>query len=173
MSTDLPTGYRIAEVDDSADAVLRNLLEHYSHDMAEWFHFESHEDGAYHFQTEKVWQDGFRVHLLYSRKIPVGFAIVGSADAYLGRPGARDVDEFFVVRRHRRRGLGQAFATHVWDTYAGQWLVRVLQANLPASPFWRGAISTYTGGQFDEGVRTVGGRPWSWFTFETPPSPTG
>jgi len=143
----LPAGYRIEEVDDSADAVLRNLFEHYLHDMAEWFLFDSREDGAYHFATEEVWGT-YRVYLLYAARIPVGFALVGSADEYLARGGVHDMDEFFVVRRHRRHGL-----------------VRVYEANLPAVPFWRAAISSYTRDAFVEQARSVRDRPWSYFEF--------
>ena len=165
MQSDLLPGYRIEEVDDSADAVLRNLFEHYLHDMAEWFRFESHEDGAYRFPTERVWDAGYRVHLVYSGQIPVGFALVGSADEYLERSGVHDMDEFFVARRHRRKGVGRAFAINLWNAYPGGWLVRVFQANLPAIPFWRAAISAYTDDSFDEAVRTENDHPWSYFTF--------
>ena len=167
MPTNLLSGYRIEQVDDSAEAVLRNLFEHYLHDMAEWFGFDTREDGAYHFQTGRVWEDGYHVHLLYSRQIPVGFALVGSADEYLEHSGVRDMDEFFVVRLHRRKGLGRAFATNLWNTYPGEWLVRVFQANLPAMPFWRAAISAYTDDSFEEDVRTVSEQAWSYFTFRS------
>jgi predicted acetyltransferase len=167
MGSTLFSSYRVERVDGSAEPVLGNLFEHYLHDMAEWFLFDAHEDGLYHFSTERVWQDGYHVHLLYSNQIPVGFALVGTADEFLERSGVHDMDEFFVARRHRGRGLGKAFAAHLWAEYPGEWLVRVFQANLPAMPFWRAAISAHTAGRFDESVRSVKEAPWSYFTFES------
>ena len=164
--TTLPPDYRIVRVDDSADLVLRNLFEHYLHDMAEWFRFDSEEDGAYRYPTEAVWSD-YHVYLLYSGRIPVGFALVGSADAYLERSGVHDMDEFFVSRRHRRQGLARAFATHLWNAYPGEWLVRVFQDNLPAMPFWRSTIAAYSGDRFDEDVRTVNDHLWSYFSLHS------
>ena len=162
---DLFASYGIEQVDDSADTVLSNLFEHYLHDMAQWFGFDSHTDGAYHFPTETVWQDGYHVYLLYSKDIPVGFALVGDANEHLGRSCVHDMDEFFVARRHRRAGVGRAFATHLWNRYPGEWLVRVFQHNVPAMPFWRVTIAAYTEGKFEEDARTVNDLPWSYFTF--------
>ena len=161
----LSPGYRIEAVDSSASAILRNLFEHYLHDMAEWFLFDSSADGAYHYPAETIWEHGHQAYLLFAGEIPAGFALVGNADAYLERTGVHDMHEFFVVRRHRRGGVGRALATDVWDAHPGEWLVRVLQANQPAIPFWRSAISSYTGGAFAEDVPTIDGRPWSHFTF--------
>jgi predicted acetyltransferase len=165
----LPSGYRIEEVDRSADVVLRNLFEHYLHDMAEWFLFDSHEDGAYQYPTETIWENGCRAYLLYAGKIPTGFALIGTADTHLERVDVHDMHEFFVVRRHRGHGVGRSFTTDVWAAHPGEWLVRALQANEPAIPFWRSAISTYTDGRFGEETRTVDGRPWSYFTFQSNP----
>ena len=113
----LPAGARIVQVDESADHILRNLLEFYLHDMAEWFQFDQKEDGNYTYRTEELWQNGVDVHFLYIDKIPVGFALVASADEWTGDAGSRDMEEFFIVRRHRRTGLAQAFANQPWQDY--------------------------------------------------------
>ncbi len=164
----LPTDLDIRRVDRSSDPVLRNLLELYCHDMGEWFLNDTDADGRYDYPMQRHWDAGVQVHLAYAGKIPIGFALVGSAAEFTGNERARDLDEFFVVRRHRRSGVGRAFARRVWDAYPGLWLVRVFQGNLPALPFWRGTITDYTGGEFAEEIRTVGERRWSYFTFEAP-----
>ncbi len=110
---------RIVRVDRSADAVLRNLFEHYMHDMAEWFGFDTGEDGAYAYPTEDVWAEGCDVFVGYLGKIPVGFALVDDAGSRVPGTSARDLKEFFVVRRHRRGGIGMALARHVWEQYPG------------------------------------------------------
>lgn len=162
---------RFERVEATAAPVLENLFEHYLYDMAEWFGFDTHEDGLYHYPAQASWEDGREMHFAYAGALPVGFARVGSAADWIGDPAARDLQEFFVMRRYRRQGLGRAFATHVFGCYPGAWLVRVFRGNRPALPFWREAISAYTGGELAEAERTVDDKVWSFFTFVSrPPS---
>jgi len=161
----------VVQVDRSHDRALRNLLNLYLHDMAEWFLFDPDENGQYTYATETIWESGADVYFAYQGRIPIGFGLVASAAAYTDEPGAMDLEEFFVIRPHRRSGVGRALATHLWDRHPGPWLVRVYQRNLPAVPFWRSAISAYTEGQFSEQVVTVRDRPWSYFSFNGNASP--
>jgi predicted acetyltransferase len=156
----------VRQADRSHETIVQNLLEHYCHDMAEWFLLDAHEDGNYRYPPDRVWNDETDVHLAYLGGIPIGFALVGSAAPYAADTGAKDLKEFFVVRRHRRSGIGRLLAERVWDRYPGNWLVRVYQGNRPALPFWRSAIGAYTGGAFAEEVRVVTDRSWSYFTFD-------
>ena len=97
--------------------------------------------------------------------IPVGFAFVGSAAPYIDASDAREVTEFFVVRRQRGRGVAQELARHIWGLHPGRWLVRVALANRPALAFWRRAIKGYAGTVLAEDARTISGTAWTWFTF--------
>jgi predicted acetyltransferase len=162
----LPVDFRIEQVGEDADLVLKNLFEHYLHDMAEWFGFDSLPDGSYSYATRHIWENPLDVYFAYAGRIPVGFALVGQADAWIKQPGTRDVEEFFVVRRYRRNLLGRTLANHIWSRYPGPWLVRVFQGNLPALPFWRGAVAAHARGIFGEETCIVEGNPWSYFTFD-------
>lgn len=159
---------RFEQVDRSADRVLGNLFEHYLHDMAEWFEFDTAEDGAYAYPTENLWNNGCDVYLAYAAAVPVAFALVDDAGHRAPQPGTRDLKEFFVIRRHRRSGVGSMLARHVWDRYPVPWLVRVYQRNRPAVPFWRQTVAAYTEGRFDEQTH-IGddGKEWVYFTFHS------
>lgn len=50
------------------------------------------------------------------------------------------MQEFFVLRKFRRRGVGQAFAHQLFDHFRGNWMVGQLVANEPAMAFWPRAI---------------------------------
>jgi predicted acetyltransferase len=145
-------------------AIVDHLLEFYCHDLAEYFLLDADEDGRYRYPPVRVWNDTADVLLASLGRIPVGFAIVAPSDPLTGAPG-RDLQEFFVVRRHRRAGLGADFANRVWDRYPGEWLVRVFHGNVPALPFWRRVIDLRTQGAGREDVRLLDARTWSWFTF--------
>jgi predicted acetyltransferase len=160
----LREGFEVVHTDQSSDSVLRNLFEFYLHDLAEWFKFDQLPDGRYTQSTDPYWQNGHDVYLLYAAEIPVGFALLGPAETSVD---TKDMHEFFVVRRHRREGIGQEFAEHTWRLHPGPWLVRVYSANEPAVPFWRKAISEFTGGDYLEEIHRRGEHPWSYFSFES------
>ncbi len=150
------------------EATLRNLVQLYCHDMAEWLQLDAGEDGSYVCPLERLWTGELAGHLARIDGIPVGFALVGSAQPYTGAADAKDMTELFVVRRHRRHGVGRALATAVWALYPGPWLVRVAEANETALTFWRRAIAGFAPGAFDEQARRTSGRSWTYFTFAAP-----
>ena len=160
-----PSNLLVTKIGPESDVLLRNLFEHYIHDLAEWFEIDTKADGSYSYDTSLVWKSGCDAYLAKVGNSIAGFAVVGSAVEWLGDIGAHDVQEFFVIRRFRRNGIGQRMATLLWDEHPGEWLVRVLELNAPAVAFWRSAISSYSGGSHAEEGRMVNGRPWRFFRF--------
>jgi predicted acetyltransferase len=152
----------ISKIGPESDLLLRNLFEHYIHDMAEWFEIDTQPDGSYSYDTSVIWEKGYDAYLAKLGDSIAGFALVGSAAEWLGDIGAHDVHEFFVIRRFRRSGFGRRMATLVWNAHPGPWLVRVLESNAPAVLFWRAAISR---GPYTEEGRIVNGRRWLFFRF--------
>jgi predicted acetyltransferase len=61
-----------------------------------------------------------------------------------------DIVEFFVMRKYRRHGAGEAMARVVFDRFPIRWEVRVHAKNLPGRAFWRAIIGRYVGGRFEE-----------------------
>jgi predicted acetyltransferase len=163
----LPLDLKISTMGPESDALLRNLLEHYVHDMSEWFEIDTHADGSYSYDTSHVWENGYEAYLAKIGESIAGFALIGPADEWLGDTAARDVHEFFVLRKFRRGGVGQSMATRLWSERPGEWLVRVLEVNRPAVLFWRAAVSSHAGGLYREEERIVNGRPWRFFHFES------
>jgi predicted acetyltransferase len=99
---------------------------------------------------------------------PGGFALVKRLSA---APATFDMGEFFVIRQHRRRGVGRRAATWLFDCFAGAWEVRQMPANMPAQRFWRRVIGDYTRGAFTEGRETFAayaGREFVVQRFATP-----
>ena len=138
--------------------MLRSLIELYLRDMAEWFEVGSYDVSA-------IWASGYDVYLAKAGDALAGFAILGSAEEWLGATGAHDVHEFFVVREFRRGGVGRKMTTLLWDAGPGEWLVRVLEANAGAVLFWRSAVARHAGGSYEEAGRMVKGRAWRFFRF--------
>jgi predicted acetyltransferase len=157
----------LSKIGPHSEPLLRNLFEFYLHDMSEWLHFDTGADGSYSYDTSALWAKGHDIYLAKVGDSIAGFALVGSAARWLGNIGAHEIVEFFVLRRFRRSGIGQQMAERLWSAYPGEWLVRVLESNVPAIPFWRSAIASYSQGKYAEQPRTVNDRPWRFFRFKS------
>ena len=159
----------MSRIGPESDAVLQDLFQHYLRDMAVWFEVEANPSGSYPYDTSVIWEQEYDAYLAKVEDSVAGFALIGSADEYLSEVGAHDVHEFFVLRRFRRQGIGRRMAIHLWNRYCGEWLVRVLEANVPAQAFWRATIEGFPLGSFaglrKEESRLVRGRPWVYLRF--------
>jgi predicted acetyltransferase len=138
----------------AADApLLSNLLELYMHDLSAVFAIELGADGRYGYERLPLYWSKPESHfafLLRSGSRTVGFALVMRGSPAGEHPDDLDMSEFFVLRSHRRSGIGQRAAFLLWDRLPGQWVVRVAERNAPALAFWENAVRDYTRGVYRE-----------------------
>ena len=158
----------ITEISSETSQTFDNLFNYYLHDMAQWFKFETNDQGRYVTNRASPLITGEQVYLAHIDNNPAGFAIVGSAKTWTGEASSHDMAEFFVLRRYRQTGVALELAAAVWDRYPGQWLVRVFKGNLSAIPFWNNAVAQYTGGNFKTELRNENSKDWQFFTFNAP-----
>jgi predicted acetyltransferase len=71
---------------------------------------------------------------------PVGFALLNT-NSHRGGTIERNMGEFFVARKHRRRGLATEAIRQILVLYPGRWEVAVAERNLVAKAFWPRAIA--------------------------------
>ncbi len=132
--------------------IIANLMQLYIHDFSElWFdraaEGELEPDGRFsdYPALESYWLDPTREPWLFRIEgRPVGFALVNQI-AHSVTPVDRAVAEFFVVRKHRRRGVGLAAAHALFGTAWGVWEAAVVRRNIGALSFWRQAAASYPG----------------------------
>src|SRR6476469_9353344 len=105
-----PLNLVISKIGPESDVLLRNLFEHYCHDMSEWFEVDTGADGRYSYDTASVWEKGYDAYLAKVGDSIAGFALIGSGGEWLGDVGAHDVHEFFIMRKFRRHGVGRSMA---------------------------------------------------------------
>lgn len=124
---------------------LANMLQLYIHDFADLSPEEKRgelgEDGRFELpDLSALWREPGHVPLL----IRVDSRLAGFCVINRRHHGARSVDwnvaEFFVVRKHRRNGVGAAAATHAFQARPGIWEVAVRRQNTAALGFWRRVI---------------------------------
>jgi predicted acetyltransferase len=157
--------FHIVRADRSYEGTLVPLLKEYCFNMKAWLPRRSGGGEDFTYPLERVWSGDTHVYLAYVMDNPTGFALVGSAQRYGGDPSTRDMVEFFITTRLRRKGLGRTVAAYLWHQHPSNWLVRVLQRNAPAMRFWAATIASYSRGDHREEVRSISGEAWSYFTF--------
>lgn len=147
-------GFEITAVTPELRPVFQNLFELYEHDFSEMTGEGVGLDGR--FADDGFWSDVWRRpnarhFLLRVDGEWAGFAWL-VAGASFAEPGAACawMDEFFILRKFRRRGWGERLAVHLFDRFPGLWEVGEIAINTPAQAFWRRIIGRYTGGDWRE-----------------------
>jgi predicted acetyltransferase len=128
------------------------LLELYVYDFSALLGIDVGDDGRFRAPPLDEYFTDPRRHAFLIRvdgKL-AGFALVQQRSRLSGDEAVCDMAEFFVMRRYRRRGVGERVAAWLFDRFAGPWEVREKPENEAATAFWRRAIGRYTGGRFEE-----------------------
>ncbi|RIL05377.1 MAG: hypothetical protein DCC71_10610 [Proteobacteria bacterium] len=139
-----------------AAPLLRNLLELYVHDLSAIFPVEIGPDGRFGYERLALyWSEPATRHAFVIRRGErvAGFALATRGSPATDDPADLDVAEFFVLRAHRRAGVGRDAAFALWDGMPGRWIVRVSEANRAGLAFWREVVRAYTSGRFGESAR--------------------
>jgi predicted acetyltransferase len=155
----------VREADIEDKPVLRHLLELCQHDYSEHNDADVNEHGLFGYPyLDHYWTEPGRYPFLIrvSGRL-AGFVLVRRLDSS-GAHGTHSIAEFFILRKYRRQGIGQAVAQRIFGMFSGTWRVHQEAANLPAQAFWRTVISRYTGGKFREAQEAAWNGPIQEFT---------
>ena len=151
-------------------AVLSNLLELYSHDLSDVFALEPGVDGRFGYEKLPLYwsePESRLPFLIRAGTRLAGFALVTRGSPASGDRNDCDIAEFFVLRRHRRHGVGRRAAFLLWNRLAARWTVRVSEGNQEGLRFWVKAIAEYTDGTAVETMRSGSPHAWRVFSFNS------
>jgi predicted acetyltransferase len=152
---------------------LASLLELYSHDLSEVFPLEVGADGRFGYERlASYWSEPDRrfAFLIRHGAALAGFALATRGSPASDDPSHLDVAEFFVLRRHRRAGVGREAAFRLFDRLPGHWVVRVSEGNQRGLAFWPDVVAEYTGGRFSASQRPGAPHPWHVLELESRPA---
>jgi predicted acetyltransferase len=138
--------------------VLRRLMQLYLYDLGTIDGWDVGDDGRYGREAwiETFWADPRRRSFLVRADGKLaGFALIRDG-AHFGGEGTREISEFFVLRKYRRRGVGERVARRVFDLFPGPWELTELTSNADAQAFWRRVLGRYTGDRFEDLPRPDG-----------------
>lgn len=126
---------------ESERSALANLMQLYLHDFSEFDARDVDADGCYSYgYLDFYWSDPQRWPFLFRLEGQLaGFALVREES------GRFELAEFFVMRKYRRRGVGEEAARHLFARFPGPWVVSQLASNVAATAFWRGVIGRFAG----------------------------
>jgi predicted acetyltransferase len=142
----------IKEASLDQKSILRNLLELYLYDFSEYIDIEVGEDGLYGYPPlEYYWNEpGRHAFLVRAGGRLAGFVLVRTHPPGPDGGEVRSIAEFFILRKYRRKGLGEEVARRIFDRFPGDWRVAQIVENPQATAFWRKVIDRYTGGRYTE-----------------------
>jgi predicted acetyltransferase len=84
--------------------------------------------------------EGFRPLLIHVRQRLAGFILINTR-SHRGGSVEHNMAEFFVARKHRRRGVATEALRQILARYPGRWEVAVAERNAAAMAFWPHAIT--------------------------------
>ncbi len=135
----------------SQQSLLRQLYELYCHDFSPMTRADVGDDGYWTGDDFlDPWPDDLHIYLIKVDGHWAGFAwvVFGS---YVDPESANFLmDEFFVLRKYRRCGVGEWAAVWLFNQYPGTWEVGEIPENVEAQQFWRTIIGRYTDGNYRE-----------------------
>jgi predicted acetyltransferase len=144
--------------------VLARLLQLYQYDFSEIDGGDLDPSGLYSYVEPDPWfsRPDHRPFLIRVEGHLAGFALVRQH-----APDDFEIEEFFVVRKYRRRHVGEQAARQLFDRFPGRWCASQTRDNHAARFFWRGVIDRYTEGRFRETLQPALRYPASTQAFDS------
>lgn len=140
----------------SADRLpLFRMLELYQHDLSDIWDQDLDVHGEFGYELDRYWRQAHChpfVALIDGHY--AGFALVDGS-VKVAKTG-HWMDQFFVLKKYRRSGIGKAIAMNTFKALPGYWEVGQMTQNTAAQHFWRTVIAEQTGGAYSEQVLTTG-----------------
>ena len=142
----------IAPAKPEERSIIEALFELYIYDFSGALGIDVEPEGRFHPPPlEAYWSEpGRHPFLIRVGDKLAGFALVGSKSRLTDADNVHDLAEFFILRKYRRKRIGEQAACFIFDAFPGPWEVRQRMENTEATEFWRAAIGRYAKGRFVE-----------------------
>jgi predicted acetyltransferase len=133
---------------DSERTLIERLSQFYIYDFSEMEPpgsnaMEFSEEGDYLplLEIDSYWRvEGFHALIIRVKDRLAGFALINTLSGHGGK-AEHNMAEFFIARKHRRRGVATAAVRQVLARYPGRWEIAVAERNMAARAFWPRAIA--------------------------------
>jgi predicted acetyltransferase len=128
---------------------LYRMLELYQHDLSDLWDQDLDVHGEYGYELDRYFGDPrCQAFVFVVGGRFAGFALVDDSVRLTG--GERWMEQFCVLKKYRRQGIGQRAARTVFEQLPGRWQVGQMAGNATALAFWRRVIGDVTNGAFTD-----------------------
>ncbi len=137
---------RIETVDE-----IKPIYSEYLNYMSQFFDINDHDswcEGALKYLQRYSVEDDRYIYILTGSDSIIGFAFVNKHLRF--NKDGFSVAEFYIQKKHEKKGYGRRLAEHVFGQFLGNWEVAVSLKNILARKFWKQVVSSYTDGKFIE-----------------------
>lgn len=147
----------LVSIPAAEEPILRQLFQLYAYDFSEILGADLGDTGKFDLRDlAPYWHDAWR-HPFFVRvdgKL-AGFVLVHSRSRLSGQAGTYDMAEFFILRKYRRKGVGERAAVEAFRRFPGAWEVRELSTNHAAVAFWRRVVTDIPAVAFEKSSGTT------------------
>jgi predicted acetyltransferase len=125
--------------------IIQNLMQFYTHDFSDFWAGTTRGDlnanGRFDaYPLDEYWsRPNWSALLIWRNGVLAGFSLVND-QTHSGKVANRNVAEFFILRKHRRQGVGLIAARSIFSRHPGTWEAAVARKNVRAREFWRRTI---------------------------------
>ncbi|MTI68110.1 MAG: GNAT family N-acetyltransferase [Firmicutes bacterium] len=119
--------------------VIRNLYTLYLHDLSQFTDDNDiDENGVFIWDSEELyWEKNSLYPLIVKYKDKVIGFLLFSEPPYVKEGCDYCIQEFFILRKYREKGLGREVINILFKKYKGRYSLLVLENNKKALKFWR------------------------------------
>jgi len=145
----------------SQTKVIANLVPYYIYDLSEQMGCQCSESGQFGGEDDlpQYWSEPVAEQQYVWPKGTKGFPFIIRANGELGgfalvkrigetTPLHFEIGAFFILRKFRRRHVGDSVAKRLFSMFPGEWTVGSMAGNTPANQFWASVIASYSKNQF-------------------------
>ncbi len=129
--------------------IIENLFPFYLYDMSEYMGWAANKDGTFRFKESLIasyWTEADHTpYIIKANGELAGFTMVR---VYPGTENLQDIGQFFILRKFKRKGVGQAVLKLLLRKYPGDWQIRALVENSGAIKFWKRSIEALVGDNY-------------------------
>ncbi len=133
-------------------SVLRQLMELCNYDFSVYDLADVNDYGFFGYdRIDHYWTDTGRVpYFIKVQGKYAGFVLVSQYTPKNTTSPIWTINEFFIMRKYRRKGIGKYVARMMFDRYKGAWEVSQICSNDVSRHFWEAVIAEYTEGGYEQ-----------------------
>ena len=136
----------LLKIEKGARNILENLFHYYVYEMSDFLAIAPNSNGHFCFnksQFDVYWESESHLpYFIYVNQELAGFVLIRK---YPSDPSINDIEQFFVLRKFKEKGVGKKAFKLVTQLISNKWQIRVLIENSRALHFWKSSVSNIVG----------------------------